>query len=80
VRARVGSLPVVGMGGVQTGRHALDLRSAGADLVAVGTESFRDPLAGAAVATGLAALEREMSAKSGVAARERAEVVTVPAV
>ena len=45
VRARVG-LPIVGMGGVQRGRHAHDLRLAGADLVAVGTESFRDPLAG----------------------------------
>jgi dihydroorotate dehydrogenase (NAD+) catalytic subunit len=44
VRARV-ALPIVGMGGVQTGRHAGDLRQAGADLVGVGTESFRDPLA-----------------------------------
>ena len=45
VRARV-SVPIVGMGGVQSGRHADDLLRAGADLVAVGTESFRDPLAG----------------------------------
>jgi dihydroorotate dehydrogenase (NAD+) catalytic subunit len=44
VRARVGC-PIVGMGGVQSGRHADDLIRAGADLVAVGTESFRDPLA-----------------------------------
>ena len=43
-------LPIVGMGGVQSGRHALDLRQAGADLVAVGTESFRDPLAGRRIA------------------------------
>jgi dihydroorotate dehydrogenase (NAD+) catalytic subunit len=50
VRARV-ALPIVGMGGVQTGRHASDLRQAGADLVGVGTESFRDPLAGARIAT-----------------------------
>jgi dihydroorotate dehydrogenase (NAD+) catalytic subunit len=49
VRARV-SLPIVGMGGVQTGRHAQSLLHAGADLVAVGTESFRDPQAGARVA------------------------------
>jgi dihydroorotate dehydrogenase (NAD+) catalytic subunit len=49
VRQRV-SLPIVGMGGVQTGRHAEDLRQAGADLVGVGTESFRDPLAGARIA------------------------------
>jgi dihydroorotate dehydrogenase (NAD+) catalytic subunit len=45
VRARV-SATVIGMGGVQSGRHAADLLRAGADLVAVGTESFRDPLAG----------------------------------
>jgi dihydroorotate dehydrogenase (NAD+) catalytic subunit len=49
VRARV-AVPIVGMGGVQSGRHANDLRQAGADLVAVGTESFRDPLAGARIA------------------------------
>ena len=49
VRGRV-QLPIVGMGGVQSGRHADDLRQAGADLVAVGTESFRDPLAGRRIA------------------------------
>ena len=56
VRARV-ALPIVGMGGVQSAAHAHDLRLAGADVVAVGTESFRDPLAAAAVAVGLAELE-----------------------
>jgi dihydroorotate dehydrogenase (NAD+) catalytic subunit len=49
VRARV-ALPIVGMGGVQSGRHVRDLREAGADLVAVGTESFRDPLAARRIA------------------------------
>ena len=49
VRGRV-ELPIVGMGGVQSGRHAADLRQSGADLVAVGTESFRDPLAAARIA------------------------------
>jgi dihydroorotate dehydrogenase (NAD+) catalytic subunit len=53
VRARI-ALPIVGMGGVQTARHAQDLLDAGADLVAVGTESFRDPGAGARVAAELA--------------------------
>jgi dihydroorotate dehydrogenase (NAD+) catalytic subunit len=47
------SIPVIGMGGVQSGRDALDLIRAGADLVAVGTESFRDPAAGARVAAEL---------------------------
>jgi dihydroorotate dehydrogenase (NAD+) catalytic subunit len=49
VRQRI-SLPIVGMGGVQTGRHGIDLSAVGADLVGVGTESFRDPLAGARIA------------------------------
>jgi dihydroorotate dehydrogenase (NAD+) catalytic subunit len=56
VAARVG-IPIVGMGGVQSGRHARDLIEAGATLVAVGTESFRDPLAGARIAAELAALD-----------------------
>ena len=37
------SIPVVGMGGVQRAAHARDLLDAGATLVAVGTETFRDP-------------------------------------
>jgi dihydroorotate dehydrogenase (NAD+) catalytic subunit len=67
VRARV-ALPIVGMGGVQNGRHAHDLMQAGADVVAVGTESFRDPLAAARVAAEL----REIRANSGLAAPEHA--------
>jgi dihydroorotate dehydrogenase (NAD+) catalytic subunit len=55
VAARV-DIPVVGMGGVASGRDARDLLDAGATLVAVGTESFRDPLAGARIAEELAAL------------------------
>jgi dihydroorotate dehydrogenase (NAD+) catalytic subunit len=50
------TIPVIGMGGVQRGRDALDLLRAGATLVAVGTESFRDPAAGARVAGELAGL------------------------
>jgi dihydroorotate dehydrogenase (NAD+) catalytic subunit len=42
VATRVG-IPVIGMGGVQRASHARDLIDAGATLVAVGTESFRDP-------------------------------------
>jgi dihydroorotate dehydrogenase (NAD+) catalytic subunit len=60
VRGRVG-LPIVGMGGVQTARHARDLMEAGADLVAVGTESFRDPLVGERIAAELV----QTSANSG---------------
>ena len=46
-------IPVIGMGGVQSARHARELIDVGATLVAVGTESFRDPAAGAKVALGL---------------------------
>jgi dihydroorotate dehydrogenase (NAD+) catalytic subunit len=37
------SLPIVGMGGVARGRHALELLAAGASDVAVGTALFADP-------------------------------------
>jgi dihydroorotate dehydrogenase (NAD+) catalytic subunit len=47
---KVVQIPVVGMGGVQTGHDALELRAVGATLVAVGTESFRDPAAAARIA------------------------------
>jgi dihydroorotate dehydrogenase (NAD+) catalytic subunit len=53
VRAAV-EIPIVGMGGVQSGRDALDLMRAGATMVAVGTESFRDPNAGSRVTRELA--------------------------
>ena len=48
-------LPIVGMGGICTGTDAAEFLAAGATLVAVGTESFRDPGAGSRVARELAA-------------------------
>ncbi len=57
--ADVVAIPVIGMGGVAHGRHAQDLIAAGAALVAVGTESFRDPSAGARIASELALAARE---------------------
>jgi len=54
--AQAVQIPIIGMGGVQGGRDALDLMRAGATLVAVGTESFRDPAAGVRVASELAEL------------------------
>jgi len=49
-------IPVIGMGGIASGRHAADFLSAGAACVAVGTESFRDPAAGARIGTELGEL------------------------
>jgi dihydroorotate dehydrogenase (NAD+) catalytic subunit len=54
------SIPIVGMGGVQSGTHAREFLDVGATLVAVGTESFRDPAAGERIALELA----EIAAKS----------------
>ncbi|HUP54884.1 MAG TPA: dihydroorotate dehydrogenase [Methylomirabilota bacterium] len=51
------SIAVVGMGGVASGQHALDLLEAGATLVAVGTESFRDPAAGSRIGNELKSLQ-----------------------
>jgi len=59
--ARRVAIPVVGMGGVQTGHHAADLLAAGATAVAVGTESFRDPAAGTRIQREL----NDLFAKSG---------------
>ena len=38
-------IPVIGMGGIASGDDARDFLAVGAKCVAVGTESFRDPLA-----------------------------------
>ncbi|HST32416.1 MAG TPA: dihydroorotate dehydrogenase catalytic subunit, partial [Solirubrobacteraceae bacterium] len=53
--ARSVGIPVIGMGGVQRADHARDLLDAGAGLVAVGSESFRDPTVAGAIARELAA-------------------------
>ena len=53
------AIPVIGMGGIASGRDALDFLAAGARAVAVGTESFRDPAAGRRVAAELRALAAE---------------------
>jgi dihydroorotate dehydrogenase (NAD+) catalytic subunit len=43
-------IPAIGMGGISNAAHARDLLYVGARLVAVGTESFRDPTTGARIA------------------------------
>jgi dihydroorotate dehydrogenase (NAD+) catalytic subunit len=52
VRAAV-EVPLIGMGGVSTGADAAEFLVAGAALVAVGTENFRDPGAGLRIANEL---------------------------
>jgi dihydroorotate dehydrogenase (NAD+) catalytic subunit len=47
-------LPIVGMGGIEDALSAREMLAAGASLVAVGTENFRDPRAGSTIAAGLA--------------------------
>jgi dihydroorotate dehydrogenase (NAD+) catalytic subunit len=46
---RATELPIVGMGGIETGAHALDLVAAGASAIALGTVLFADPAAPARV-------------------------------
>ena len=53
--SRAVELPIVGMGGVQTGRDALDLLACGASAVALGTVLFSDPDAPGRVRSELAA-------------------------
>jgi dihydroorotate dehydrogenase (NAD+) catalytic subunit len=45
VREALPGVPIIGMGGVMTGRDALELILAGASMVAVGTAIFHDPSA-----------------------------------
>jgi dihydroorotate dehydrogenase (NAD+) catalytic subunit len=74
--ARAVEIPVIGMGGIQTGRHAADFVAAGAVAVAVGSENFRDPAAGSAVAAELAvvlASERGLSRSPSAPAGARGQ-------
>jgi dihydroorotate dehydrogenase (NAD+) catalytic subunit len=56
------SIPVIAMGGISTGRDAADMLRAGAQIVAVGTESFRDPAAGTRIAAELRSETESVSA------------------
>lgn len=57
---RATALPIVGLGGVASGRHALELVAAGASAVAIGTELFADPFAPARIR---AELDAELAAR-----------------
>ena len=62
-------IPVIGMGGVSSGRDARDFLDAGASAVAVGTESFRDPAAGRRIARELGVISPRERGFSPVSAR-----------
>ena len=49
-------MPVIGMGGIASGRDAADFIAAGAAVIAVGTENFLDPAAGRRIGAELAAI------------------------
>ncbi len=66
---RATGLPIVGMGGVETGRHALELIAAGASAVALGTVLFADPGAPARVRAELAAAAAARGFESPLDAR-----------
>jgi dihydroorotate dehydrogenase (NAD+) catalytic subunit len=61
VREAFPNVPIIGMGGVRTGRDALELLLAGASMIAVGTEIMHDPSACSRV---LRELEEELVAMS----------------
>jgi dihydroorotate dehydrogenase (NAD+) catalytic subunit len=60
VREALPDVPIIGMGGVMTGRDALELILAGASMVSVGTAIFNDPQACARI---LRELEDELTSR-----------------
>jgi dihydroorotate dehydrogenase (NAD+) catalytic subunit len=75
---RATSLPIVGMGGVQTGRDALELFAAGASAVALGTVLFADPSAPARIRGELAAELAALGLSSAAQARGIAHDEALP--
>jgi dihydroorotate dehydrogenase (NAD+) catalytic subunit len=66
---RATKLPIVGMGGISTGRHALEMLAAGASHIALGTVLFSDPDAPARIREELAAELAVLGIESPEAAR-----------
>jgi dihydroorotate dehydrogenase (NAD+) catalytic subunit len=77
---RATGLPIVGMGGVETGAHALELIAAGASAVALGTVLFADPGAPARVRRELEAEAARHGLEDPLAARGAAHAVAAGAV
>ena len=65
---RATALPIVGMGGVETGRHALELIAAGARACALGTILFADPDAPARIRAELTAEAEALGFETPVSA------------
>ena len=89
VRAALGEVPIVGVGGIAKGSHAAELMAAGASAIQVGTASFYDPKAPRSVleelrnwcrqhGIGTAAELTGRAHQSGAAARPTAERTTDP--
>jgi dihydroorotate dehydrogenase (NAD+) catalytic subunit len=66
---RATRLPIVGMGGIETGRHALELLAAGADSCALGTILFGDPGAATRIRSELQAEAEALGFKKPLDAR-----------
>jgi dihydroorotate dehydrogenase (NAD+) catalytic subunit len=69
---RATRLPIVAMGGIETGRHALELIAAGATACALGTVLFADPTAPARVRTELTAEAASLGFETPAAAHAAA--------
>ena len=65
---RATRLPIVAMGGVETGRHALELVAAGASACAIGTVLFRDPGAAERIRSEASAEARALGFREPLAA------------
>jgi dihydroorotate dehydrogenase (NAD+) catalytic subunit len=75
---RATGLPIVAMGGIETGRHALELLAAGASACALGTVLFADPAAPDRIRAELDAEAALLGFESPAAARAKAHGSEVP--
>lgn len=62
--AREVTIPIIGIGGIETARDALEFLFAGASAVGIGTANFRDPLVHVRVMEGIEAEMRRRHCKS----------------
>jgi dihydroorotate dehydrogenase (NAD+) catalytic subunit len=69
---RATGLPIVAMGGIETGRHALELLAAGASACALGTVLFSDPAAPDRIRAELEAEAASLGFESPAAVRAKA--------